>query len=119
MKTRKTNHTPKPWIISDVIGDYRSKGKVFLLGVAESSVIDHPVLIATIERHRIGSADRIPVDEKVWTANNLLLQAAPESLEVAQAALAWWHSIPSHFQAAEPKWVQAARDFIAKATGED
>jgi hypothetical protein len=63
------SHTPEPWTVSKVVGDYRPKNKVFLLGVAKSPPEEHPVLIAEIPRHRIGSADRIPVDCDEWQEN--------------------------------------------------
>ncbi len=33
----------------------------------------------------------------------------------AEAAVTWWHSIPSHFEAKEPVWVEQARKVIAGA----
>lgn len=40
----------------------------------------------------------------------------PELLGAARECLEWWHSIPTHFRAAEPPWVAEARAAIAKAT---
>lgn len=47
------------------------------------------------------------------------LAAADEMLNALRDALSWWHSIPAHFHAKEPAWVQMTRDAIAKAEARD
>ena len=53
-----------------------------------------------------------------YQADAYLIAAAPDGLSVAKNALIWWHRYPRRFDAIEPSWVQAARDFITKAIGE-
>ena len=31
------------------------------------------------------------------------------------AAVAWWHSVPQHFTAKEPKWIEDARKILKLA----
>lgn len=90
-----TTHTPGPWTLHLVAGGIDIGGPDSLR-------------IATI-------VDSIHRDV---AANARLIAAAPEGLFVAQAALAWWHADITHFSAQEPAWVQQARDFIQRATGQ-
>ena len=93
----KTKHTPGPWTAHDddgtgtlpcVLSDKVNAGGNFY--VAQCNVFEDARLIA----------------------------AAPDSLKAAEDALAWWHSIPAHFEAKEPPWVAECRAAIAKAKGE-
>jgi len=38
-----------------------------------------------------------------------LIESAPALADAALAALAWWHSVPAHFEAKEPGWVSQCR----------
>ena len=51
-------------------------------------------------------------------ANVRLIIAAPDLLEAAEKALAWWHETPGHCWGKEPAWLPAIRAAITKATGE-
>ena len=96
----QAKHTPGPWKLEAVNPRQRSSW--------QAEYMIHP------QSGGAAIADVGPHDGSYWDAK--LIAAAPDGLEVAQLALGWWHSTPEHFHAIEPKWVQAARDFIRRAT---
>ena len=101
-------HTPGPWTIDDrritaTSDRYGQKTKV--------------VLIAKMERHRLGSADRVCPDD-IQQANARLIATAPELLEVAQGCLGWleYANAQSPPFGPDEAWMKPLRDAIAKAT---
>jgi hypothetical protein len=84
---------------------------------------DHTPIIAQIEKHRPGNADRLPTDPRERNANARLIAESPALLGIAQDCL---HQLSTDSDLDEilgaPKYralVATLRDVIARATGEE
>jgi hypothetical protein len=75
----QTKWTPGPWSPQSHVGDYHARAKTFVVSQAiERSNCDKDVIVAEIEWHRFGSADRRPTNPQEQQANAALIAAAPD-----------------------------------------
>lgn len=77
----EAKHTPGPWRIEP--------GGLYVLATAGqySDGEERTLMVAKVERHRAGSADRLPMDSE-REANYRLIAAAPQMLKRLQGILA-------------------------------
>lgn len=119
------SHTPGPWRVVTRLGFYKPKSKVYVVGeeinpalASTPDACEHAPLIAEIEYHRFGSADRWPVAREEQDANARLIASAPDLLAACEALLPIVESMDDGDGDGLPSCVVAARLALARARGQ-
>ena len=102
-----TEATPGPW----TIGRF---GKIFS---GDKQRVDNTLLLSGVAL----TTGNHPFEDEARANAELIVKAvnAHDNLvAAADAALTWWHSIPSHVLEHEPEWVQMCRDAAALTKAE-